>query len=69
MAVLRLTELLDRGERLPRPDRCPGEIYLLMKNCWEAEASFRPSFQNLVPVLKALHEQYRGQAPSVFSVC
>lgn len=26
MTVLRLTELLERGERLPRPDRCPCEV-------------------------------------------
>ncbi|XP_047387358.1 non-receptor tyrosine-protein kinase TYK2 isoform X1 [Sciurus carolinensis] len=69
MTVLRLTELLERGERLPRPDRCPCEIYHLMKNCWEAEASFRPTFQNLIPILKMVHEKYQGQAPSVFSVC
>ncbi|XP_053514400.1 non-receptor tyrosine-protein kinase TYK2 isoform X2 [Artibeus jamaicensis] len=69
MTVLRLTELLERGERLPRPEKCPYEIYLLMKNCWEAEASFRPTFQNLVPILKTAHEKYQGQAPSVFSVC
>ncbi|XP_021100560.1 non-receptor tyrosine-protein kinase TYK2 isoform X8 [Heterocephalus glaber] len=69
MTVLRLTELLARGERLPWPDRCPREIYLLMKNCWEAEASFRPTFQNLVPILKSEQEKYQGQAPSLFSVC
>nr|XP_048302409.1 non-receptor tyrosine-protein kinase TYK2 isoform X3 [Myodes glareolus] len=69
MTVLRLTELLERGERLPRPDRCPCEIYLLMKNCWESEASFRPTFQNLVPILKTAQEKYQGQVPSVFSVC
>jgi serine/threonine protein kinase len=69
MTVLRLTELLERGERLPRPDRCPSEVYLLMKNCWEAEASFRPTFQNLIPILKMVHDKYQGQAPSVFSVC
>ncbi|XP_054573423.1 non-receptor tyrosine-protein kinase TYK2 isoform X2 [Eptesicus fuscus] len=68
MTVLRLTELLERGERLPRPEKCPHEIYVLMKNCWEAEASFRPTFQNLIPILKTAHEKYRGQAPSVFSV-
>ncbi|XP_015344486.1 non-receptor tyrosine-protein kinase TYK2 isoform X1 [Marmota marmota marmota] len=69
ITVLRLTELLERGERLPRPDRCPCEIYQLMKNCWEAESSFRPTFQNLIPILKMVHEKYQGQAPSVFSVC
>ncbi|KAL7988298.1 hypothetical protein Chor_007217 [Crotalus horridus] len=69
MTVLRLIELLDRGERLPSPKDCPCEIYRLMKNCWEFEASFRPAFTNLVPILKAFHEKYKTQAPSVFSVC
>eukprot|EP00074_Homo_sapiens_P072008 XP_011526553.1 non-receptor tyrosine-protein kinase TYK2 isoform X4 [Homo sapiens] len=69
MTVLRLTELLERGERLPRPDKCPCEVYHLMKNCWETEASFRPTFENLIPILKTVHEKYQGQAPSVFSVC
>ncbi|XP_006262400.3 non-receptor tyrosine-protein kinase TYK2 isoform X1 [Alligator mississippiensis] len=69
MTVLRLIELLDRGKRLPSPKDCPCEIYRLMKNCWEAEASFRPAFQNLVPVLRAFHEKYKAQAPSVFSLC
>ncbi|XP_078216679.1 non-receptor tyrosine-protein kinase TYK2 isoform X17 [Callithrix jacchus] len=45
------------------------EVYQLMKNCWEMEASFRPTFQNLIPILKTVHEKYQGQAPSVFSVC
>ncbi|XP_074835700.1 non-receptor tyrosine-protein kinase TYK2 [Carettochelys insculpta] len=69
MTVLRLIELLDRGKRLPSPKDCPCEIYRLMKNCWESEASFRPAFQNLIPILKTFHEKYRAQAPSVFSVC
>ncbi|KAK2087340.1 Non-receptor tyrosine-protein kinase tyk2 [Saguinus oedipus] len=64
VTVLRLTELLERGERLPRPDKCPCEVYHLMKNCWEMEASFRPTFQNLIPILKTVHEKYQGQAPS-----
>uniref|UniRef100_A0A8C0FG22 Tyrosine-protein kinase n=1 Tax=Bubo bubo TaxID=30461 RepID=A0A8C0FG22_BUBBB len=45
------------------------QIYRLMKNCWEAEASFRPAFRNLVPILRSFHEKYRAQAPSVFSLC
>ncbi|KAM4887648.1 non-receptor tyrosine-protein kinase TYK2 isoform 1-T4 [Thomomys bottae] len=69
MTVLRLTELLERGERLPRPDRCPSEVYLLMTNCWDMVASYRPTFQNLIPILKMAHDKYQAQAPSVFSVC
>ena len=40
-----------------------------MKDCWKAEASFRPTFQNLIPILRSYYEKYQGQAPSVFSVC
>ncbi|XP_023802411.1 non-receptor tyrosine-protein kinase TYK2-like [Cyanistes caeruleus] len=69
MTVLRLIELLERGRRLPVPGDCPCEIYRLMKNCWEAEASFRPAFPNLIPILKNFQEKYRSQAPSVFSLC
>ncbi|KAL4673270.1 hypothetical protein H8959_017204 [Pygathrix nigripes] len=47
----------------------PPTVYHLMKNCWETEASFRPTFENLIPILKTVHEKYQGQAPSVFSVC
>ncbi|XP_001367312.1 non-receptor tyrosine-protein kinase TYK2 [Monodelphis domestica] len=69
MTVLRLIDLLERGQRLPCPKDCPSEIYALMKSCWESEASFRPTFEKLDPILKTFHEKYRSQAPSVFSVC
>ncbi|XP_049644397.1 non-receptor tyrosine-protein kinase TYK2 [Suncus etruscus] len=69
MTVLRLTKMLENGQRLPWPEQCPSEIYQLMRNCWELDASCRPSFQNLVPVLRAFQEKYQGQAPSVFSGC
>ncbi|XP_053320800.1 non-receptor tyrosine-protein kinase TYK2 [Spea bombifrons] len=69
MTVVRLIDLLERGQRLPRPTDCPLEIYKIMKHCWETEASYRPSFTNLIPILKAFHTTYSTQAPSVFSLC
>ncbi|CAH2273112.1 non-receptor tyrosine- kinase TYK2 [Pelobates cultripes] len=69
MTVVRLIDLLERGQRLPCPTDCPLEIYKLMKNCWETEANFRPSFTNLIPILKSFHTTYTTQAPSVFSLC
>ncbi|KAJ1172497.1 hypothetical protein NDU88_004343 [Pleurodeles waltl] len=69
MTVVRLIELLDRGQRLPCPKDTPHEIYRLMMSSWEADAACRPTFLNLVPVLKAFHEKYKAQTPSVFSVC
>ncbi|XP_056426552.1 non-receptor tyrosine-protein kinase TYK2 isoform X2 [Hyla sarda] len=67
MTVVRLIDLLDRGQRLPHPSDCPPEIYKLIKNCWETEASLRPSFPTLIPTLKAFHNKYKGQV--VFSLC
>lgn len=43
-------ELLSTGYRLPSPSRCPPNIYRIMLECWNAEASKRPSFH-------ALHSQ------------
>lgn len=60
---------MTQGEWSHSPFSPHPQIYLLMKNCWEAEASFRPTFQNLVPILKTAQEKYQGQVPSVFSVC
>ncbi|XP_069737720.1 non-receptor tyrosine-protein kinase TYK2-like isoform X2 [Phaenicophaeus curvirostris] len=60
-----LYELLTRCDAA----QSPPVIYRLMKNCWEADASFRPNFHNLVPILRNFHEKYRAQAPSVFSLC
>nr|XP_041567721.1 non-receptor tyrosine-protein kinase TYK2 isoform X1 [Taeniopygia guttata] len=69
MTVLRLIELLERGKRLPMPRDCPCEVFRVLQLCWEAEASFRPAFPNLVPVLRRFREKYRAQAASVFSLC
>ncbi|XP_069460191.1 non-receptor tyrosine-protein kinase TYK2 isoform X2 [Ambystoma mexicanum] len=69
MTVVRLIELLERGQRLPCPRDTPQEIYRLMTSSWESDATCRPTFLNLVPILKAFHEKYKAQTPSVFSVC
>uniref|UniRef100_A0A8C3U0Q1 non-specific protein-tyrosine kinase n=1 Tax=Catharus ustulatus TaxID=91951 RepID=A0A8C3U0Q1_CATUS len=61
MTVLRLIELLERGKRLPVPRECPWEVSRLLQQCWQAEASFRPNFPNLVPVLRSFREKFRGQ--------
>ncbi|KAM7026463.1 LOW QUALITY PROTEIN: non-receptor tyrosine-protein kinase TYK2 [Acridotheres tristis] len=68
MTVLRLMELLEGGKRLPMPRDCPWEIYRLMKNCW-GRASFRPTFPNLIPILRNFQEKYRAQPHSVFNLC
>ena len=32
-----LMQFIENGDRLAQPDRCPDEVYSLMKKCWQAE--------------------------------
>ncbi|XP_042905664.2 fibroblast growth factor receptor 2 [Parasteatoda tepidariorum] len=44
----RLYNLLKAGYRMTKPDYCPDEVYLLMRQCWRAIPRERPSFKELV---------------------
>lgn len=46
-----------RGERPPIPRDCPAAFAALMQACWHAEPSCRPTFVQLVPVLKQMTAQ------------
>ena len=37
-----------QGERLPKPENCPNELYEIMLKCWNAVPSQRPTFQDLL---------------------
>ncbi|KAM4880201.1 non-receptor tyrosine-protein kinase TYK2 [Sylvia borin] len=69
VTVLRLLELLERGGRLPVPGGCPCEVSRLLRNCWEAQASFRPTFPNLIPLLRSCRESCRAQGASLLPPC
>lgn len=34
-----------KGERWPRPEECPAQLYELMRQCWEYNQDRRPNFQ------------------------
>ncbi|XP_063699525.1 tyrosine-protein kinase Abl [Culicoides brevitarsis] len=38
---------LESGYRMERPPGCPPEVYDLMRQCWQWNASDRPSFKNI----------------------
>ncbi|XP_031750440.1 tyrosine-protein kinase Srms-like, partial [Xenopus tropicalis] len=42
------------GYRLPKPDDCSPDIYMLMLECWQEEPNRRPSFFDLVEKLTAI---------------
>uniref|UniRef100_A0A8B9BFI9 non-specific protein-tyrosine kinase n=1 Tax=Anser brachyrhynchus TaxID=132585 RepID=A0A8B9BFI9_9AVES len=37
--------VLERGDRLPKPDLCPPVLYTLMTRCWDYDPSERPKFR------------------------
>ncbi|ELW47982.1 Fibroblast growth factor receptor 4 [Tupaia chinensis] len=60
--VEELFALLREGHRMDRPPQCPPELYGLMRECWHAAPSQRPTFKQLVEaldkVLLAVSEEY-----------
>uniref|UniRef100_A0A8B9BFR6 non-specific protein-tyrosine kinase n=1 Tax=Anser brachyrhynchus TaxID=132585 RepID=A0A8B9BFR6_9AVES len=40
--------VLERGDRLPKPDLCPPVLYTLMTRCWDYDPSERPKFKDLL---------------------
>ncbi|XP_051766761.1 fibroblast growth factor receptor 1b isoform X5 [Ctenopharyngodon idella] len=46
--VEELFKLLREGHRMDRPSACTQELYLMMKDCWHAVPTQRPTFKQLV---------------------
>ncbi|KAM8974398.1 fibroblast growth factor receptor 4 [Pelodytes ibericus] len=60
--VEELFKLLREGHRMDKPSNCTHELYLLMRECWHAVPSQRPTFKQLVEqldrILTAVSEEY-----------
>uniref|UniRef100_A0A673IV46 Fibroblast growth factor receptor n=1 Tax=Sinocyclocheilus rhinocerous TaxID=307959 RepID=A0A673IV46_9TELE len=60
----RLSETrLKEGHRMDKPANCTNELYMMMKDCWHAISSHRPTFKQLVEDLDriltlATNEEY-----------
>uniref|UniRef100_A0A8C2XRD5 receptor protein-tyrosine kinase n=1 Tax=Cyclopterus lumpus TaxID=8103 RepID=A0A8C2XRD5_CYCLU len=46
--VEELFKLLKEGHRMEKPSACTQELYLMMRDCWHAVPSRRPTFSQLV---------------------
>lgn len=46
--VEELFKLLKEGHRMDKPSTCTQELYLMMRDCWHAVPSQRPTFKQLV---------------------
>ena len=40
------------GERLPKPDNCPDDVYEIMKSCWRERPQDRPSMAEIYAMLQ-----------------
>ena len=47
-SVEKLLQLVRDGHRMERPSSCSIDIYMIMRECWNAEPTQRPSFTELV---------------------
>ncbi|XP_021398841.1 protein-tyrosine kinase 2-beta [Lonchura striata] len=47
--------VVEKGERLPKPERCPPLLYALLARCWSYDPAERPRFQELVCSLSDIY--------------
>lgn len=60
--VEELFKLLKEGHRMDKPSNCTHELYMLMRECWHAVPTQRPTFKQLVEeldrVLLSISDEY-----------
>ncbi|XP_023386537.1 protein-tyrosine kinase 2-beta [Pteropus vampyrus] len=54
--------VLEKGDRLPKPDLCPPVLYTLMTRCWDYDPSERPRFTELVCSLSDIYQMEKDIA-------
>ena len=53
-----LLDFLNEGKRMPQPNKCPLEIYTIMRDCWQDEPEKRPTFSSVVEHLGRILERH-----------
>jgi hypothetical protein len=53
------------GERLPKPKKCPQELYDLMLKCWNARPAERPTFRELLSELTEFAKAFQQEPKSI----
>ncbi|XP_014214206.1 tyrosine-protein kinase shark [Copidosoma floridanum] len=46
-------DLVEKGERLSQPPKCPDNVYQVMQKCWSYDSSDRPTFQELIDIFSS----------------
>ncbi|XP_029820842.1 fibroblast growth factor receptor 1 [Manacus vitellinus] len=60
--VEELFKLLKEGHRMDKPSNCTNELYMMMRDCWHAVPSQRPTFKQLVEDLDRIVAMTSNQA-------
>jgi len=42
-----VTNAIQSGYRMKKPQMCPDELYIIMRDCWKAQPQDRPTFESL----------------------
>ena len=58
-----ILDQLDTGYRLPKPRKCADEIYAIMVACWKEEYAERPTFDEILKMLKIEPMQVEQKRP------
>ncbi|XP_051153972.1 tyrosine-protein kinase Shark [Leptopilina boulardi] len=46
-------QLVEKGERLQKPETCPDDVYKIMQQCWSYEPELRPTFKDLLEIFSS----------------
>jgi len=61
MANREVLDQIERGYRHPKPKDCPEALYDMMKQCWDADAQNRPTFEYLHSFLDDFDQSAEGK--------
>lgn len=46
-------QLVEKGERLHKPEDCPEHVYVVMQSCWSYAPQDRPTFKELLEIFSS----------------
>ena len=52
--IKEVAEHVAAGNRMSAPEGCPDGAYQIMRECWDEDASLRPSFTQIESMLERL---------------
>jgi len=60
MSNMECVENILQGYRLPKPERCPNELYNLMRQCWSPLPDDRPKFPEIFSITTQILEREKN---------